>query len=303
MPVLRTPEVQFDALPGYAFAPHYVTVPDAALGPLRMHYVDEGPRDAPVVVMLHGEPSWSYLYRVMISRVAAAGYRVLAPDLIGFGRSDKPAARSDYSYLSHVTWLADWFRQMDVRDVTLFCQDWGGLLGLRIVGENPGLFARVMAGNTFLPDGGGEPSAGFLKWREFSQNVPVFPTGGIIRGGCARPLADGVEAAYDAPFPDESYKAGARQFPLLVPTSADDPAMPANRAAWAVLEKFTRPFLTCFSDKDAVTAGLDRIFHTRIPGCHGQPHVTINNAGHFLQEDAGDELADLLAGFMQLTPV
>jgi haloalkane dehalogenase len=301
MTVLRTPDSRFENLPGYPFQPHYVTVKDARLGDMRMHYVDEGPRDGPVVVMLHGEPSWSYLYRKMIVPVAAAGYRVLAPDLIGFGKSDKPAERDDYSYLAHVTWLTDWFRQMEIRDITLFCQDWGGLLGLRIVGENPDWFARVMAGNTFLPTGDGTPSEAFLGWKHFSQTVPVFPTGGIIRGGTARGIMADVEAAYDAPFPDESYKAGARQFPALVPVSEDDPARPANLAAWKVLERFEKPFLTCFSDKDAVTAGGDKILQSRIPGCAGQPHVTIKDGGHFLQEDAGEELAALLIKFIART--
>jgi haloalkane dehalogenase len=299
MTVLRTPDSQFETLPGYPFQPNYITLTDARLGDVRMHYVDEGPRDGPVVVMLHGEPSWSYLYRKMIVPVVAAGYRVLAPDLIGFGRSDKPAERSDYSYLSHVTWLTDWFRQMAIKDITLFCQDWGGLLGLRIVGENPDWFARVMAGNTFLPTGDGTPSEAFLRWKEFSQTVPVFPTGSIIRGGTARSITPDIEAAYDAPFPYESYKAGARQFPALVPVSVDDPARAANLAAWKVLEKFQKPFLTCFSDKDAVTAGGDKIFQSRIPGCAGQPHVTIKDGGHFLQEDAGEELAALLIGFLK----
>jgi haloalkane dehalogenase len=301
MPVLRTPDDRFDHLPGYPFTPNYLTIEDVALGSMRMHYVDEGPRDGPIVVMLHGEPSWSYLYRKMIVPVAAAGFRVLAPDLIGFGRSDKPTRRSDYTYLSHVAWLTSWFTQLDLNNITLFCQDWGGLLGLRIVGEHPDWFARVMAGNTFLPTGEGKPGDGFLRWQEFSQAVPVFPTGGIIRGGAARPISADVEAAYDAPFPDESYKAGARRFPMLVPVSVDDLARAANLAAWKVLEKFDRPFLTCFSDKDAVTAGGDRIFQARIPGCAGQPHVTIQNSGHFLQEDAGEELAELLIEFIKRT--
>ncbi len=298
MTVLRTADERFQNLPGYPFVPHYLTIQDMRLGPIRMHYVDEGPRDRPVVVMLHGEPSWSYLYRKMITPVAAAGYRVLAPDLVGFGKSDKPSDRKDYSYLSHMTWLTAWFEQMAIRDVTLFCQDWGGLLGLRMVGEHPGWFARVMAGNTFLPTGDRDPGEGFLRWKEFSQTVPVFPTGGIIRGGTARPMTPEVEAAYDAPYPDESYKAGARQFPMLVPVSVDDPARAANLAAWVELEKFDKPFMTCFSDKDPVTAGADRIFHARVPGCAGQPHVTIKDGGHFLQEDAGEELAALLVEFM-----
>ena len=301
MTVLRTPDAAFADLADYPFAPNYLDIADPELGTLRLHYLDEGPRDAAPVVLLHGEPSWSYLYRKMIPIVAAAGHRVLAPDLIGFGKSDKPAAREDYSYARHVAWLTEWFEALGLRDVTLFCQDWGGLLGLRIVGEHPEWFARVMAGNTFLPDGSGSPGDAFLGWQTFSQNVEVFPTGGILRGGCARPLAAGAEAAYDAPYPDESYKAGARQFPMLVPTSADDPAVPANRAAWTELERFTKPVLTCFSDKDAVTRGLEKVLQSRIPGTKGQAHFITVNAGHFLQEDAGPELAAALVKFIAAT--
>jgi haloalkane dehalogenase len=298
MPVLRTPDDRFEHLVGYPFAPQYLNVEDAALGDLRLHYVDEGPRAAAPVLMMHGEPSWSYLYRKMIPPVVAAGHRVIAPDLVGFGRSDKPSERTDYSYARHVDWMSQWLLALDLTNITLFCQDWGGLIGLRLVAAFPERFARVMAGNTFLPTGEGKPSDGFLSWQAFSQSVSEFPTGGILRGGSARPLADGAEAAYDAPYPDESYKAGARQFPMLVPTTEDDPGAIANRAAWTVLERFDKPFLTCFSDKDAVTAGLDKVFHARIPGCKGQAHVTIENAGHFLQEDAGEALAALLIKFM-----
>lgn len=298
MPILRTPDDRFTGLADYPFAPHYLNVTDAALGSLRIHYVDEGPRDAAPVLMLHGEPSWSYLYRKMIPLVVAAGHRVLAPDLVGFGKSDKPSDRGDYTYARHVDWMQQWLLALNLTNITLFCQDWGGLIGLRLVAAMPERFARVMAGNTFLPTGEGKPSDGFLSWQQFSQNVPEFPTGGILRGGSARPLAASAEAAYNAPYPDESYKAGARQFPMLVPMSEDDPGAIANRAAWNVLEHFDKPFLTCFSDKDAVTAGLDKIFHARIPGCNGQAHVTIQNAGHFLQEDAGEELAELLIKFI-----
>lgn len=299
MSVLRTPDERFVTLPGFPFAPHYLQIDDAKLGSLRLHYLDEGPRDGPVVLMMHGEPSWCYLYRKMIPAVIAAGCRVLAPDLIGFGRSDKPSERSDYSYAGHVGWMTQWLHALDPQQVTLFCQDWGGLIGLRLVAAEPDRFAGVIAGNTFLPTGHGTPSQGFLNWRTFSQTVPEFPTGGILRGGTARPLGDGVEAAYDAPYPDERYKAGARQFPMLVPTSRDDPGGIANVEAWKVLEQFGKPFLTCFSDKDAVTAGLDKRFHARIPGCAGQPHVTITNAGHFLQEDAGEELGALVVAFVR----
>ncbi|MEM8753474.1 MAG: haloalkane dehalogenase, partial [Pseudomonadota bacterium] len=207
MDVLRTPDERFKDLPGYVFEPNYVEVDDGR-GPLRMHYVDEGPRDADPVFMLHGEPSWSYLYRKMIPPIAAAGHRAIAPDLIGFGRSDKPTAREDYSYQSHVDWMRGFLEALDLTGITLICQDWGGLIGLRLVAEHPDRFARVVAANTFLPTGDHDPGEAFKKWREFSQTVPEFPAGGIIQGGAALPLGPGVREAYDAPYPDESYKAG-----------------------------------------------------------------------------------------------
>jgi haloalkane dehalogenase len=294
MPILRTPDERFRDLPGYAFAPHYVDVEPG----LRMHYVDEGPRDGAIVLMLHGEPSWSYLYRKVIPVVVAAGHRAIAPDLIGFGRSDKPSERSAYTYQTHVDWVGAFMEALDLRGVTLLCQDWGGLIGLRLVGEKTERFARVVAANTFLPTGDRAPAEAFLAWQKFSQTVPELPAGGIVKGGCRRPLAEGVRAAYDAPFPDESYKAGARMFPMLVPTSPDDPAVPANRAAWEVLERFDRPFLTAFADSDPITAGGDRVLQKRIPGCAGQAHCTIANAGHFLQEDAGEELGQVVVAHL-----
>jgi haloalkane dehalogenase len=294
MPVLRTPDERFAALVDYPFAPHYVDIADPNHGPLRLHYVDEGPRGAKPVLMMHGEPSWSYLYRHMIPPVAAAGYRVLAPDLIGFGKSDKLSEREDYSYQAHVDWMSAWLLALDLTDITLFCQDWGGLIGLRLVAAFPDRFARVIAGNTFLPTGDTPASDGFLNWQQFSQMVPVFPAGGILRGGSAKPLQDGAEAAYDAPFPDETYKAGARQFPMLVPVTPDNPASAANRAAWQVLERFDKPFITAFSDLDPVTGGADAILQARIPGAKGQPHRTIKGGGHFLQEDCSPELVKVI---------
>jgi haloalkane dehalogenase len=301
MPVLRTPDDRFANLPGYDFAPNYATVEDVGLGPLRLHYVDEGPRAGPPVLLMHGEPTWSYLYRRMIPPLAAAGARVLAPDLIGFGRSDKPSERGDYSYARHVDWMSRWLIGLDLRDVTLFCQDWGGLIGLRLVAAFPDRFARVAASNTFLPTGEATPSEAFLRWREFSQKVPEFDCGWIVAGATARDVADDVKAAYNAPYPDERYKAGARAFPLLVPASPDDPAAAPNKAAWAVLERFDKPFLTLFGDSDPVTRGGDRAFQARIPGTKGQPHRTIERAGHFSQEDAGEELAAHLIEFMGLS--
>ncbi len=301
MKCLRTPDARFTDLPGYPFAPHYQEVPtgDADGGTLRMHFVDEGPRDAPVVLMLHGEPSWSFLYRKVIARVVAAGLRAVAPDLPGFGRSDKPAAQDDYTYQRHVDWMWAFIQAQGLTDVTLLCQDWGGLIGLRIVGEHPERFARVVAANTFLPTADRPPQDAFLAWRRFSQDTPELPIGFILQSASKRPLSDAVRAAYEAPFPDESYKAGARRFPLLVPIAPDDPAVPANLAAWQGLERFERPFLTAFGDGDPITRGADRVLQARIPGAKGQPHTTLKDAGHFLQEDAGEELGDVVAAFVR----
>jgi haloalkane dehalogenase len=293
MQVLRTPDERFAGLPGYAFAPHYVDVDG-----LRVHYVDEGPRGAAPVLMLHGEPSWSYLYRKMIPPIRAAGHRCVAPDLIGFGRSDKPIERSDYSYQRHVDWLRGVIDALDLRDITLVCQDWGGLLGLRIAAEHPERFARLVIANTFLPTGDGTPAPAFMMWREYSQTTPNFHVGGIVKGGCATEIPADVVEAYNAPFPDDSYKAGARQFPVLVPIAPDDPAAAANRAAWDVLRAWRKPVLTAFSDRDPVTAGCDAIFQRDVPGCAGQPHTTIRGAGHFLQEDKGEELAEHVIEFI-----
>jgi haloalkane dehalogenase len=296
MEILRTPDDRFAALPGHAFAPHY-----AQLGELRVHYVDEGPRDGAVVLCLHGEPSWSYLYRKMIPPLAGAGLRVVAPDLVGFGRSDKPASPDDYTYQRHVDWMAGFLDALGLRDLTLFCQDWGGLIGLRLVAEDPQRFARVVASNTFLPTGDRPPPEAFLRWRAFAQAVPEFPAGRIVAGGCARPVAPEVVAAYDAPFPDERYKAGARRFPALVPASPDDPASAPNRAAWERLRAYTRPFLTAFGDSDPITRGADARLQAAIPGAAGQPHTTVARAGHFIQEDAGEELAAIVTAFVART--
>jgi len=299
---LRTPDDRFDKLVGYSFAPNYVEIADGEGGVLRVHYVDEGPRDAEPVLLMHGEPSWSYLYRKMIPTITRAGFRAVAPDLVGFGRSDKPAERSDYTYERHVEWMrASLLDQLGLDGITLVGQDWGGLIGLRLVGEHPERFARVVAANTFLPTGDNNPGDAFLAWQKFSQEVPEFPVGMIINGGCTSDLAQDVVAAYDAPFPDETFKEGARQFPLLVPTSPDDPASEANRAAWKNLEQFSKPFLCAFSDGDPITAGADRVLLGRIPGTKGQPHTTIEGGGHFLQEDKGEELASVVVSFVQST--
>lgn len=301
MEFLTTPATCFEALPGYDFSAHYITVDDFEGGTLQMHYIDEGPRDGKVVLMQHGEPSWAYLYRKMIKPLTDAGMRVIVPDLIGFGKSDKPTKRTDYTYQRHLDWLRNIITQLQLTDITLMCQDWGGLLGLRLVADHPELFARVCAANTFLPTGEHSPGQAFNDWKEFSQQVPIFPAGGVIKGGTTTELPLDVIAAYDAPYPSEEYKEGARQFPTLVPVSEDDPASDANKAAWKVLMKFEKPFLTAFSDSDPVTAGGDKLFQKLVPGCKGQKHTTIENGGHFLQEDQGEALASVLLDFIQTT--
>ncbi len=299
MQTLRTPDDRFENLPDFPFAPHYVDIPDGEGGTLRIHHLDEGPRDAAPVLLMHGEPSWCYLYRKMVPPIVKAGYRAVAPDLVGFGRSDKPARREDYTYQRHVDWMAAWLEAVDLRDITLVCQDWGGLIGLRLAAEHPDRFARIVAANTFLPTGDIPPGEAFLRWQKFSQETPVFHVGGIIRGGCRTQLSPEVIEAYNAPFPDDSYKEGARQFPLLVPTRPDDPASEANRAAWKVLSTWQKPFLCAFSDEDPVTRGGDRAFQSLVPGTKEQPHTTITGGGHFLQEDKGEELARVIVVWLK----
>ncbi|MGE0130870.1 MAG: haloalkane dehalogenase [Blastocatellales bacterium] len=300
MDIRRTPDERFNDLPGYDFDPHYVEINHQGVN-LRVHCIDEGPHKAAPVLLLHGEPSWCYLYRKMIPIITAAGHRAIAPDLIGFGRSDKLARREDYSYQFHVDVMAAFVETFDLREITLVGQDWGGLIGLRIAAENPERFARIVAANTGLPTGDQPMTEGFMRWREYSQTVENFHVGGIIKGGCVNGLTPEVIAAYNAPFPDDNYKAGARQFPLLVPISPDDPASEANRRAWEVLRRWDRPLLTAFSDGDAVTRGGERVFQKLVPGAQGQPHVTITGAGHFLQEDKGEELAQVIVDFIART--
>lgn len=293
MQVLRTPDARFEGLADWPYAPRYATVKDADGTELRIHYVDEGPRDGAPVLLMHGEPSWAYLYRHIIKGLVDKGHRAIAPDLVGFGRSDKPAARADYTYERHVTWMSQWLTQLDLSGVTLFCQDWGGLIGLRLVAAFPERFAGVVVGNTGLPIGGGAVTEGFKGWLEFSQSVPQMPIGMLLNGGSARQLSAEEIAAYDAPFPDESYKEGARQFPTLVPITDAHASVAENKAAWAVLEKFEKPFITAFSDGDPITKGGEAVFQARVPGAKGQPHVTLPG-GHFLQEDSPNEIVGIL---------
>jgi haloalkane dehalogenase len=299
---LRTPDDRFENLPDYDFEPHYATIDDLDGGTLRVHYLDEGDPSAAPVLLIHGEPSWAFLYRQMVGPLVDAGHRVVVPDLVGFGRSDKPADTQDYTYVRHVEWMRSLlFDHLDLRDITFFGQDWGGLVGLRLVAAAPERYARVVVGNTGLPTGHGKPSEAFLQWQEFSQTAETLPIGRLIDGGTTTKLSDEVVAAYDAPFPDHSYKAGARIFPALVPTSTDDPASPDNMAAWEVLARFDKPFLCAFSDADPITAGGEKPFLEKVPGAAGQPHTTIEGGGHFLQEDRGPQLAAVINDFIAAT--
>ena len=298
MDVLTTPDSRFENLAGYPFAPHYLEVAASDTQPLRMHYVDEGPADGPPIVLLHGEPTWSYLYRTMIPPLADGGHRVLAPDLIGFGRSDKPSRIGDYSYLRHVEWVTSWLEHLDLRDVTLFVQDWGSLIGLRIAAEQSDRIARIVVANGFLPTAERRTSPAFYAWRAFARYSPVLPAGRLVAAATVHKVPAEVRTGYDAPFPDKTYQAGARAFPLLVPTSPGDPAVPANRAAWEALGRWEKPFLAVFGARDPILGRADRPLIGHVPGAAGQPHARING-GHFVQEDCGPELAARILSWEQ----
>jgi len=292
--LVRTPEERFAAISDYPWTPQYAEVgspgDDTCPGPLRMAYVDEGPRDAPVVLLLHGEPTWGYLYRHMVPVLLEAGLRVVVPDLIGFGRSDKPTDPAAYSYARHVAWTRALCDELGLADITLFCQDWGSLIGLRMVGEQPERFARVVVGNGFLPAGEQAPTTAFRVWRAFARWTPVLPISRIVAVGTHRTLSKAERAAYDAPFPTRRHLAGARVFPKLVPTDPDDPAMPAQREAWAALGRYDRPFLCLFGKLDPILGRGDGPLIAHVPGAKGQPHARLVG-GHFVQEDVGPELA------------
>jgi haloalkane dehalogenase len=332
MQVLRTPDERFAALPGYPFEPHYVQVPDGEGGALRMHYVDEGPREAETVLCLHGQPTWSYLYRKVIPVLVGAGLRVVAPDLVGFGRSDKPVDRDDYTFARHLEWTLAWLDAVGLDRVTLLGQDWGGLIGLRLVAEHPDRFARVVAANTGFPRAEGvdaasaaamrtlydeiaipdvdalgpmfvtgDPGIAFVAWRKFCEEASPLPVGRVVASLRRAPTPPEVIAAYDAPFPDDRYKAGVRRFPGLVPIFPDDPQAAANQRAWKALCRFDRPFLTAFSDGDPATRDMGMSFREEIAGARGQQHVTIEGAGHFLQEDRGEALGAAVVRFVERT--
>jgi haloalkane dehalogenase len=331
---VRTPDDRFSHLESYPFQPHYVDINDGEGGSLRMHYLDEGPATGELILCLHGQPTWSYLYRKMIPILTAAGYRVVAPDLIGFGRSDKPTLRSDYTYASHVAWLDQFVNALNCQQITLMCQDWGGLIGLRVLTQNTDLFARVIVANTGLPDAEGIPiemaapmralfdtipalapaemsakladnehGAGFMYWIKYCDSYPDLIISDVVSLSTSGTMSETEKAAYDAPFPTEAYKQGAREFPSLVPIFPDNVAVADNRAAWKILEAFDKPLITAFSDKDPVTAGGHKRFQTSVPGAHAQRHATIEGAGHFLQDDAPDALCNLIIRFCQENPL
>ncbi len=293
MEFIRTPEDRFNNLPDYTFNPNYKKIGDG----MQMHYVDEG--EGPIVLLLHGEPSWSFLYRKMIPVFVKAGYRCIAPDLIGFGKSDKPTNRKDYTYAKHLEWTRNFIKALDLQNITLFCQDWGGLLGLRFVVEMGDRFSNVIVANTILPTGDQSPNDAFNSWKNYSQTTPFFPVGKIINKGCFSDLSEEVIAAYDAPFPDETYKEGAREFPAIVPHTSDDPQTIPNREAWQKLMQWKKPMLTLFSDSDPIMAGLEKMFQGVVPGCKGQPHEIIKDGGHFLQEDKGEEIAEKCVAWLK----
>jgi haloalkane dehalogenase len=292
--VMRTPDERFEALPDFPWQPRYTQ-----LEALRIAHIDEGPRDAPAVLLMHGEPTWSYLYRKMIPILVAAGYRVIAPDLVGFGRSDKPAAARDYSYLNQVLWMNAWLEANALRGLTLFCQDWGSLIGLRMVVAAPDRFDRIVLANGGLPTGTTPLPAAFRIWRAFARNSPWFPIGRIVRAGCADGLTPAEMAAYDAPFPGRRYKTAARVFPGFVPTTPDDPERERNERAWDTFRQWRKPFLTLFSSRDPITRGGDVMWQSQVPGAAGMPHQTIRGAGHFLQEDRGEEVAQAIVKLMR----
>lgn len=298
MQILRTPESRFNTIRDLAYPPNYVHVDTAGDTQLRMHYLDQGPRGKDPMLMLHGEPTWAYVYRRVIDECCDAGFRCVAPDLIGFGRSDKPAETAEHTYERHVTWMLQFIESLKLQRITLLCQDWGGLIGLRLVAEHPDRFARVIAANTSLPTGDRCPPEAFIAWLRLIDCDSKLAIGQLVQTGCARPLTPDTIAAYDAPFPDETYMAGVRQLPRLVPIRPDDPASAANRAAWQSLSTFEKPFLTVFGDRDPFTAGAEKAFQRKIPGAIGKSHAILPNVGHFIQEDAGDELARISVSFM-----
>ncbi len=316
MKVLRTPDECFADLPGYPFEPQYAEVVADGLEPIRMHYVDEGPADGPVALLLHGQPTWSYLYRKVVPVLVEQGIRVIAPDNLGFGRSDKPADPTDYTFSRHIEWLRSLVTQLDLTEITLVAQDWGGPIGFSVLAADPGRFARVVAANTILHTaepalagkvewavhGQGESRVvieeGLLDYLLYTQRAPELRASDFVGAATTTPLAPEVLAAYDAPFPDPSLTAGLRQMTALLPLTRNDPGARIGRRTMRALEEWERPFVTCYSDGDPATRGWETVFQERVPGARGRSHRTIKDAGHFLQEDAGEQLARVVAEVM-----
>jgi haloalkane dehalogenase len=299
MQTLRTPDDRFDGVPDFPYAPRYCDISDGEGGELRVAWVEDGPKGADPVLMLHGEPSWSYLYRKMIPILVAAGHRVVCPDLVGFGRSDKPTRLEDHSYARHVEWMRTLaFDVLDLRNVTLVCQDWGGLIGLRLAAEHPERFARLVVANTGLPNGDQPMAEIWWRFREAITTAPELNIGWFVQSGCSRQLSDEVRAGYDAPFPADEYCVAPRAMPGLVPTSPEDAAAAANKEAWTKLSVSPTPMLVAFSDGDPITGPMAAIFQREMRGAQGIDHPTIRGAGHFLQEDAGEELANHIVEFL-----
>ena len=284
MEILRTPNEKFENLKDWPYEEKYYVI-NSEYGDIRVHYIDEGSENTDTVLLIHGEPSWGYLYRHMVNPLVEKGKRVVVPDLPGFGKSDKLSLRDGYTYEKYVKWMSDWLVNLDFTNITLFGQDWGGLIGLRLATAYPDRFSKIIAANTFLPTGDYDPGEAFLKWKEYSQTVEDFHVGGIIKGGTVRDISQDIIEAYNAPFPDDTYKEAARQFPTLVPITPDDPSSQVNRDAWEKLKEWDKPFLCAFSDSDPVMAGVDKAFLKLVPGTKDMPHTTIERAGHFLQED------------------
>ena len=299
MTVLRTPEERFTDLPDFKFTPHYVTVTDPALGDLRMHYLDEGHPAGRPVLLLHGEPAWSFMFRRTIGPLADRGLRVVVPDLIGFGRSDKPTSPADYSYESHVRWLTAFVQALRLHDAVLLGHDWGGLLGLRLVTGVDGLAVAYVAANHGYPTGDAPPNDALREWQEFAASTADFDVAGIVSRACTTPLPHEVLRAYDAPHPADEYKAGARVFPALIPVTPDDPSAAAVRASREALAGWTRPFLTVYGEKDPIGGAADGMFQQLVPGASGQPHVRLVEAGHNMPEDAGETLGQIVADFVR----
>jgi haloalkane dehalogenase len=302
MDILRTPDQRFAQLEDWPYAPRYCEVRDAEDGTvIRIHHIDEGPRDADPILLMHGNPTWVYLYRKMIPVLLAAGHRVIAVDLVGNGRSDKPALKSDYTLARHYQWMNDWLHAMDLRHITLFCQDWGGTIGLAMVSEQPERFDRVVASNTGVPEGQGESE--FMKmWVNLMRNATTFPLRQMLPQGMVCKLTAAELDAYVAPFPDDAYMAGIIAFPLLIAVQPDNPGVPLNARVWEGLERFDKPFLTLWGKLDPVSRGVDREMQRRIPGTHGQPHQRFEQANHFIQEDVPEALAEHTLRFIAATP-